>query len=85
MFCDSSFGNNDDSRTQLGFIVLMIMEKSRKANCLYFASYKRKRLVHSVLGGETYAFSDGFYYAFLMRHDMEKLLGQKLPLTILTD
>lgn len=46
----SSFPNNYDSLTQLGFIIFLT-DHTGRANCLHFSSYKSKRIVRSVLGG----------------------------------
>lgn len=84
VFCDSSFANNADSSTQLGYVILLT-DRTKRANWLHYASYKSKRIVRSVLGGETYAFADGFDFAFTLRHDIENILGRKLSITMLTD
>lgn len=52
LFSDSSFENNDDSTTQLGFIVLL-NDGSKMVNLVHFESNKSKRGVRSVLGAET--------------------------------
>ena len=42
-------------------------------------------MVRSIIGGETYAFSDGFDFASLMSHDLQRILKRKIPLTMITD
>jgi hypothetical protein len=37
------------------------------------------------MASETLAFAQGFESAFLIRHDLENLLGKTIPLIILTD
>lgn len=37
VFCDSSFANNSDSSTQLGFVILLT-DKTRRVNWLHYAS-----------------------------------------------
>lgn len=39
----------------------------------------------SVMGAEVLAFADGFDYAYLLRHDLQSVIGHSLPLAILTD
>lgn len=39
----------------------------------------------SALGGETYAFAYVFDAAFMLRSDLEKMVVERVPLTILTD
>lgn len=84
IFCDSSFANNFDSSTQLGFVILLT-DRTRRVNWLHYSSYKSKRIVRSVLGGETYAFADGFDFGFTLRHDLQRITGRKIPITMLTD
>lgn len=50
-FSDSSFANNKDFGTQLGNTNLLT-DKPRRANWLSSSSYKRRRVVESVLGGK---------------------------------
>ena len=63
----------------------MLCDATKKCNVLHFASYKSQRVVRSILGGETYAFADGFDFAYLMRHDLQRMLKRKIPLTMITD
>lgn len=51
VFADSSFANTPSLHSQLGFLVLLC-DASGKANIINFCSYKSKRVVHSVMGGE---------------------------------
>lgn len=84
VFTDSSFANTPVLRSQLGFIIL-VCDASGKCNMLHFSSYKSKRVTRSVLGAEVLAFADGFDYAYLLRHDLQRILAQHLPLAMLTD
>lgn len=83
-FADSSFPNNEDITTQLGFFVLQA-DANNLANVLHYSSYKRKRIFCSVLGGETYAFADAFEFELLLSRDLENMMNLVLPLTLLTD
>lgn len=84
VFTDSSFENAEGNKLQLGFVFLLC-ESSSKYNILHSSSYKIQRVVRSVLGGETYAFANGFDFAYLMRHIMQSMIGTKIPLTTITD
>ena len=84
VYSDSSFANNSDLSSQLGYIVLLC-DKFYKCNILHFSSHKSRRIVRSVLGGEVYAFADAFDYAYTMRHDLQSLLGQDIPIQMFTD
>ena len=84
VYSDSSFANNEDLSSQLGYIVLLC-DKSNKCNILHFSSHKSRRIVRSVLGGEVYAFADAFDYAYTMRHDLQRILGRNIALQMFTD
>lgn len=83
-YSDSSFANNEDQKSQLGFIILLC-DKFNNCNILHYNSYKAKRINRSVLGAEVYAFADAFDYAFTLKHDLEEILQSQVPLQILTD
>ena len=42
-------------------------------------------MVRSILGAEMLAFADAFDLSFLLKRDLEDILGKKLPLKMLTD
>ncbi len=83
-FSDASFANNPDSTSQLGFIILLSDSSGRK-NVLNFSSHKCRRVVWSVLGGEFYAFADAFDKAFILKHDLQRIVGKSIPLKMYTD
>ena len=37
------------------------------------------------MGGELHAFSDGFDFAYLIKHDIEDMLGRRVPMMMITD
>lgn len=51
---------------------------------LSLSSYKCRRIVRSVFGGGTYAFADGFDVSFSLKHDIGKIVGRNVLLTMLT-
>lgn len=79
-----SFGNLPDYKTQLGFVVLL-SDKTNRVNWFHYRSYKCKRVVRSVLGGETHAFADAFDASYAIRHDLQKIMLRNVPLCIVTD
>lgn len=83
-YADSSFANNYDSSSQMGFIILLC-DSTGRAHVLNFASRKCKRVVRSVMAGEVYAFSTAFDEAFVLRYDLEQLYGRRIPLSLFTD
>lgn len=66
-FSDSSFANNDDLGTPLGYVVLMT-DDTERMYWLTFANYKCRRVVRSVSGVETYALADFFDAAYSIAH-----------------
>lgn len=58
-----------------------------KATCFYSSRNEAslKCIVRSVLGGETYALADAFHATYTFFHDMSKMLGRHLELTMLAD
>jgi Reverse transcriptase (RNA-dependent DNA polymerase) len=83
-YTDSSFANNVDGSTQLGFIVALT-DRTRKCCLISYRSYKARRIVRSSTAGETLAFADGFDAAFIIRRDLESILARHVPLIMLTD
>lgn len=49
VFSDSSFANAAEKKSQLGFIVVLC-DKTGKANVIHYESYKSKRVVRSTMG-----------------------------------
>ena len=70
-FFDACFALNADLSPQLGYLILLC-DKHNNANVLNFNSYKSRRVVRSVMGGETYAFSGAFDISYTMRYDLKK-------------
>ncbi|OSX76619.1 hypothetical protein BU14_0183s0011 [Porphyra umbilicalis] len=44
-----------------------------------------RRVVHSIMAGEVYAFSAAFDEAFVIRYDLERLYRRRIPLNMFTD
>ena len=84
VFSDSSFANNIDLSSQLGFIILLC-DKYDNCNILYFSSHKSRRIVRSVLGGEVYAFADAFDVSYTIKRDLELMMDKSIRLQIFTD
>lgn len=84
VYTDSSHDNLEDQKSQLGFIICL-MDSSKKCSIIHFASRKSRRVARSSMAAETLAFVDGFDNAYLIRHDLERMLGRDIPLLMLTD
>lgn len=84
VYTDGSFADNPDLSTQLGCLILLC-DKYGKCNVLHFSSYKSRRVVRSVLGSETYAFTDGMDFALILKKDIEDMIQKKIGIRIFTD
>ena len=84
VFSDSSFANNEDLTSQLGYIVLLL-GKNGTAHILNYSSRKKRRVTRSVLGCEVFAFADAFDSAYVLRQDLQQLLNVNIPLKMFTD
>ena len=81
---DFSFASNDDGSSQLGYIILLC-DEINKCYVLSYCCKKSKRIVRSIMAGEIFAFSAAFDQDFVIRHDLEAILNQKISLTMFTD
>ncbi|KHJ30833.1 hypothetical protein EV44_g3495 [Erysiphe necator] len=84
VFTDSSFANNKDFSSQIGFVVVL-KDKENRANILHWSSTKCKRITRSVLAAELYALVNGFDSATTIKSTLERILCMQLPLIICTD
>jgi hypothetical protein len=84
VFTDSSFANNRDFTSQIGYIVTLA-DEDNNANIVHWSSTKCKRVTRSVLASELYAMSNGFDMAASIKATVELILDLTLPLTICTD
>ena len=86
VFTDSSFANNNDLSSQIGFVILLA-DKDNRANILHWSSVKCKRITRSVLASELYAMAHGFDTGSAIKGTIERILkrGVPLPLIVCTD
>lgn len=83
-YADASFASNLDLSSQLGFIILLCDDSSR-CHVLNFSSRKSRRKVCSIMAGETYAFTAAFDFAYILKHDLERIFMQPIALKMFTD
>ena len=65
--------------------IFLLCDQSDNANALHYASYKSRRAARSVLGAETYAFTDAYDFAYCAKRDLEKIFKRSIPLAMFTD
>ena len=83
-YADASFASSGDMSSQLGFIVLLC-DGADRCHVLTYASKKARRVVRSIMAGEVSAFSDAFDAAYILKHDLERVYDEPLPLVMPTD
>eukprot|EP00171_Calliarthron_tuberculosum_P005221 IDg5221t1 len=84
VYADASFNNAKGNRSQLGYIVTLA-DKTGNCSILHYSSYKSSRVTRSSMAGETLAFVDAFDQAYILRHDLDRILNQFIPVIMLTD
>jgi Reverse transcriptase (RNA-dependent DNA polymerase) len=83
-YSDAAFACNRDLTSQLGFIVFLV-DSTMRCNIVHYSSKKARRVTRSVMGAEALAFCDALDFSYTLRHDLERMLQQNVPLSILTD
>lgn len=81
---DSSFPNNGDLTSQRGHIIVLTDDTGR-GNILSYASYKYKRVVRSVLGGEIYSFIAIFDSVYVLHDELCRIFRCKIRVVMLSD
>src|SRR5580692_7050629 len=85
VFTDSSFANNSDYSSQIGYIIVLA-DKDNKANILHWSSTKCKRVTRSTLASELYGMANGFDVGAAIKGTIEKVMKlESLPLILCTD
>jgi hypothetical protein len=85
VFTDSSFANNYDFSSQIGFVIALA-NKHNKANIIHWSSIKYKRVTRSVLAFELYGMAYGFDIGATIKSTLEQILRIKtLTLLLCTD
>ena len=84
VYADASFANKKDQTTQVVHLVVLT-DASNKCNIMHYASYKSRRVVRSVLGGELYAYADAFDYAYTLNQDLKDIMKKDIPISMFTD
>ena len=85
VFTDSSFANNPDHSSQIGYVIVLT-DKHDNANILHWSSTKCKRITRSVLASELYGMAHGFDTRASIKYTIELILQiENLPLALCTD
>lgn len=87
VFTDSSYANNRDLTSQIGYVICLA-DASDRANILHWSSIKCKRVTRSVLASELYAMAHGFDLGAVLKATVGRILQfleSNIPLVVCTD
>jgi hypothetical protein len=85
VFTDSSFANNPDYSSQIGFVIALA-DKNDQANILHWSSVKCKRVTRSVLASELYEMAHGFDIRAVLKSTLEQIMKiRHLPMVLCTN
>ena len=74
VFTDSSFANNQDQSSQIGYVIILT-DSQNNANIIHWQSVKCKRVTRSVLALELYALSLGFNVTSTIKLSLTQILS----------
>ncbi|KAF7893815.1 hypothetical protein EAF00_007329 [Botryotinia globosa] len=80
-FTDSSFANNADLTSQIGYF-LVIVDEDNNANIIHYSSIKCRRVTRSVLASELYAMANGFDTSATIKSSLTAILGSEIPIQL---
>jgi hypothetical protein len=83
-YADVSFHNCDDDSSQLGYVIVLSDDSETRA-IFHFSSPKSKRVTRSTMAAEILAFVDAFDKAFIIRHELSRMLSKDILLLMMTD
>jgi hypothetical protein len=84
VYSDALYANNPDGSSQLGYIIFLADENGN-FQPLFWCSHKSRRVTRSVLESETMALADAFDMAYALKHDIQTIIKQRVPIVIITD
>eukprot|EP00173_Palmaria_palmata_P005315 Plantae.Rhodophyta-Palmaria_palmata.ctg9188.p1 GENE.Plantae.Rhodophyta-Palmaria_palmata.ctg9188~~Plantae.Rhodophyta-Palmaria_palmata.ctg9188.p1 ORF type:complete len:200 (+),score=23.27 Plantae.Rhodophyta-Palmaria_palmata.ctg9188:260-859(+) len=84
VYSDAYFAGSVDLSSQLGFIILLA-DKHNRCQPIAWSSHKSKRVTRSITGAEKMALADAFDSAYLLKHDLQSMLGVSMPMAIFMD
>ena len=90
-YADAGFAANEFQTSQLGTVIVLIDEKIMHIYIYIYiyilnsASWKSRRVVLSPLAAEVYASTAYHDYCFTLAHELNRILGRKISIYLLTD
>lgn len=61
------------------------MDASGACQSITWSSHKSTRMCTSTLGIETVALADAFDVAYSLKHDIQRMMGKRVPITVFPD
>lgn len=83
-YVDASHNNCDNNRSQVGHVV-SIADSFNKCAILHYKSLKSRRVARSSMCGGTLSFLDAFDAAFLIVHELKRIMESKEQLQMLAN
>jgi hypothetical protein len=84
VFTDSSFANNKDYSSQIGYVIVLA-DGSNNCNLLHWSSIKYRWITRSIIASELYAMGYGFDYACVLKHTLDNMLNTAVLIVIYID
>lgn len=81
---DAGYAPNNDSTSQLGFLILLV-DVNGNCNVLHFGSIKSRRMTRSVLAAERFSLVQGSDVGSTIRLDVDNIFGRIVPIKFCTD
>lgn len=84
VYADASFASSDDGSSQLGYLIWLSDDRGA-CHVLSYSSKKSILVVRSIMAGEVYAFANALDEAYVIKHDLDRIYRQHVPLVMWTD
>ena len=83
-YSDTSFTSNKDSSSQRSMLIVL-SDKVSNTSIIHYATWKSRWVVRSILATEVYGLSAFHDCCQIISHDLELIIGRKLPFFLLLD
>lgn len=84
VYADSSFANNEDLSSQIGYVVFLC-DKHDNCALVSWCSKKSRRVTRSVMAAELFALSAAYDIEYSIRHTLSTLLQRTVEMRLYTD
>ena len=84
LFTDASFANTTNSKSQLGFVVLL-KDGTNAANIVHYGSSRCQRVTCSVMASEIHGLLYGFDQAYVAQQILQETLDVPIPIDAYVD